>query len=359
MTEQKPVVALGMSGGVDSSVTVHLLQKAGYEVMGIHMLMIPERFQPNQNAAEDARAVAEQCGISFQVLDVREEFEETVIRLFSEEYLKGRTPNPCVYCNQALKFGLFAKKAEELGAEYLSTGHYVRLEDSAEYGKKLLHKAVDAKKDQSYFLSLVNPAVLSRCIFPLGDYTKDQVRELARSIGLKVAEKHDSQEICFIPDNDYKAFLKNYLPKGAYSGGKVYHTDGRCLGNHNGIPNYTIGQRKGLGIALGEPAYVVGMDVEKNRVILGGQEDLFHNYLSASRNNFFVDLPLEQPFPIQAKIRYRAAAADAILFIHRDGLCEIRFFDDQRAITPGQCVSYYHGDVLLGGGIIETTKTVK
>ena len=359
MTEQKkPVAVLGMSGGVDSSVAVYLLQKQGYEVHGVHMLMIPERYTANLNAVEDAKAVADQYGIQFTVLDVREEFEETIIKLFSEEYLKGRTPNPCVYCNRALKFGFFAKKAQELGGDYLSTGHYVRIDDSDKYKKRLLQKAVDAKKDQSYFLSLVNPDILDRCVFPLGEYTKDQVRDIAREIGLKVAEKHESQEICFIPDNDYKNFLKNYLPKGSFKGGKVYHTDGRCLGNHTGIPNYTIGQRKGLGIALGEPAYVVGMDLKRNRVILGTAEDLMHNQLTASQNNFFVDLPKETPIEIEAKIRYRAKASGATLIIHEDNMAEVLFKESQRAITAGQCVSYFDGDILIGGGIIETMKTV-
>ena len=260
-TQKKPVVALGMSGGVDSSVAVHLLQKAGYEVHGIHMLMIPERFQPNPTSQNDAKAVAEQFGIKFTVLDVRDKFEECIIQQFGKEYSCGRTPNPCINCNQQLKFGLFADAAKSIGADYISTGHYVRTEVS-EYSRKLFHKAVDAKKDQSYFLSLVSPDVLECCVFPLGELSKDQVREIAREIGLHVAEKGDSQEICFIPDNDYKAFLKQILPPKAFKKGKVFHADGRLLGSHDGIQNYTVGQRKGLGIALGKPAYVVALDAK-------------------------------------------------------------------------------------------------
>lgn len=355
MSQKKPVVALGMSGGVDSSVAVHLLQQAGYEVHGVHMLMIPEKFHPNPASVNDARTVAEQYGIRFSVLDVREQFENIIIQQFGKEYSNGRTPNPCVLCNKQLKFGLFAENAKKINADFISTGHYVRTE-IFENGKKLFHKALDPKKDQSYFLSLVSPDVLNRCIFPLGNYTKDQVREIAREIGLPVAEKSDSQEICFIPDNDYKAFLKQILPPSAFRKGKVFHADGRFLGNHEGIQNYTIGQRKGLGIALGKPAYVVALDAKRNSVILGDNEHLLHNQLTASQNNYFVELPLETPVQVDAKIRYRAQAAPAQLLCHADGTSTVTFADAQRAITPGQCVAYYKGDALIGGGMIETAE---
>lgn len=355
--ERKPVVALGMSGGVDSSVAVHLLQKAGYEVHGIHMLMIPEKFQPNPTSQEDAKAVAEQFGIEFTVLDVRDKFEECIIQQFGKEYSCGRTPNPCINCNQQLKFGLFADAAKKIGADFISTGHYVRTGVS-EYNRKLFYKAVDAKKDQSYFLSLVSPDVLDRCIFPLGELSKDQVRDIARELGLHVAEKGDSQEICFIPDNDYKAFLKQILPPKAFKKGKVFHADGRLLGNHDGIQNYTIGQRKGLGIALGKPAYVVALDAKKNSVILGDNDHLMHNQLTASQNNYFISLPAETPVMVDAKIRYRAQAAPAELIIHTDGTSTVTFKEQQRAITPGQCVAYYIDDALIGGGIIDSAQNV-
>lgn len=355
--ERKPVVALGMSGGVDSSVAVHLLQKAGYEVHGIHMLMIPEKFQPNPTSEEDAKAVAEQFGIEFTVLDVRDKFEECIIQQFGKEYSCGRTPNPCINCNQQLKFGLFADAAKKIGADFISTGHYVRTGVS-EYNRKLFYKAVDAKKDQSYFLSLVSPDVLDRCIFPLGELSKDQVRDIARELGLHVAEKGDSQEICFIPDNDYKAFLKQILPPKAFKKGKVFHADGRLLGSHDGIQNYTIGQRKGLGIALGKPAYVVALDAKKNSVILGDNDHLMHNQLTASQNNYFISLPAETPVMVDAKIRYRAQAAPAELIIHTDGTSTVTFKEQQRAITPGQCVAYYIDDALIGGGIIDSAQNV-
>ena len=355
--ERKPVVALGMSGGVDSSVAVHLLQKAGYEVHGIHMLMIPKKFQPNPTSQEDAKAVAEQFGIEFTVLDVRDKFEKCIIQQFGKEYSCGRTPNPCINCNQQLKFGLFADAAKKIGADFISTGHYVRTGVS-EYNRKLFYKAVDAKKDQSYFLSLVSPDVLDRCIFPLGELSKDQVRDIARELGLHVAEKGDSQEICFIPDNDYKAFLKQILPPKAFKKGKVFHADGRLLGNHDGIQNYTIGQRKGLGIALGKPAYVVALDAKKNSVILGDNDHLMHNQLTASQNNYFISLPAETPVMVDAKIRYRAQAAPAELIIHTDGTSTVTFKEQQRAITPGQCVAYYIDDALIGGGIIDSAQNV-
>lgn len=352
MTQKKPLVALGMSGGVDSSVAVHLLQQQGYEVLGIHMLMIPEEFHPNPASAEDARAVAEKYGIRFTMLDVRDTFRNIVIEQFGKEYSGGRTPNPCVLCNRTLKFGLFAQEAFKLGADFVSTGHYVRT-IRTEDGRTLFGKAADPKKDQSYFLSMVSPDVVERCIFPLGEYSKDQVRDIARSIGLPVAEKKDSQEICFIPDNDYKAFLKQILPPKQFRRGNIYHTDGSLLGRHDGIQNYTVGQRKGLGVALGKPAYVVSLDASRNAVILGDNEDLMRSELQASGNNYFIPVEPETPVAVEAKIRYRAQAAPATLIRHADGTSTVTFAEPQRAITPGQCVSYYQGDTLIGGGIID------
>lgn len=357
MSQQKPVVALGMSGGVDSSVAVHLLQQAGYEVHGVHMLMIPEEFQPSQTAVQDAEAVAKQFQIKFTVLDVRNEFRNMIIQQFGKEYSQGRTPNPCAYCNKQLKFGILAEKALAFAADFISTGHYVRTGDSG-YGRKLFYKAVDPKKDQSYFLSLVSPQIVARCVFPLGNYTKEQVRAIAREIGLPVAEKQDSQEICFIPDNDYKNFLKKILPAKAFRAGKVYDQAGTFLGNHAGIQNYTIGQRKGLGISLGKPAYVIGLNAQENKVILGDEQYLLHNQLLASQNNFFFTCPLETPIAVDAKIRYRAQAAKAQLTYLADGTATVTFQEPQRAITAGQCVGYYQGDALIGGGIIEQAETV-
>ena len=356
MTSKNKRVVLGMSGGVDSSVAVHLLQKAGYEVHGVHMLMIPDEFGANPDAARDAESVAKQFNISFSVLDVRDKFRNIIIQQFANEYSNGRTPNPCVLCNKVFKFGFLADELQKFDADYISTGHYV---NSTEYvlGDKgncyhLFHKAADAKKDQSYFLAMVNPDIVQKCIFPLGGLTKEEVRDIAREIGLPVAEKKDSQEICFIPDNDYKTCLNKVLPPSAFRKGKVFHADGSYLGEHTGIQNYTIGQRKGLGISLGKPAYVVALDAKRNRVILGDNEHLMADTLTASDNNYFIDVPIDEPFAVEAKIRYRAQAAPATLLRHADGTSTVTFAEPQRAITPGQYVAYYINDLLIGGGII-------
>ena len=356
MTSKNKRVVLGMSGGVDSSVAVHLLQKAGYEVHGVHMLMIPDEFGANPDAARDAESVAKQFNISFSILDVRDKFRNIIIQQFANEYSNGRTPNPCVLCNKVFKFGFLADELQKFDADYISTGHYV---NSTEYvlGDKgncyhLFHKAADAKKDQSYFLAMVNPDIVQKCIFPLGGLTKEEVRDIAREIGLPVAEKKDSQEICFIPDNDYKTCLNKVLPPSAFRKGKVFHADGSYLGEHTGIQNYTIGQRKGLGISLGKPAYVVALDAKRNRVILGDNEHLMADTLTASDNNYFIDVPIDEPFAVEAKIRYRAQAAPATLLRHADGTSTVTFAESQRAITPGQYVAYYINDLLIGGGII-------
>ena len=356
MTSKNKRVVLGMSGGVDSSVAVHLLQKAGYEVHGVHMLMIPDEFGANPDAARDAESVAKQFNISFSILDVRDKFRSIIIQQFADEYSNGRTPNPCVLCNKVFKFGFLAEELQKFGADYISTGHYVNstecvlMDDGNCYN--LFQKATDAKKDQSYFLAMVNPEIVQKCIFPLGGLTKDEVRDIAREIGLHVAEKKDSQEICFIPDNDYKTCLNNVLPPSAFRKGKVYHADGSFLGEHTGIQNYTIGQRKGLGISLGKPAYVVRLDAKRNRVILGDNEHLMADTLTASDNNYFIDVPIDEPFAVEAKIRYRAQAAPATLLRHADGTSTVTFAEPQRAITPGQYVVYYMGELLIGGGII-------
>lgn len=357
MTAKKQKVVLGMSGGVDSSVAVYLLQRAGYEVHGVHMRMIPDEFAQTSTAIQDAETVAKQFGISFSVLDVRDKFKEIIIQQFAKEYSNGRTPNPCVLCNKTFKFGVLADELKNFDADYISTGHYVNVTDTSMMTSngslKLFQRGVDKNKDQSYFLAMVNPDIVKRCIFPLGKYTKAQVRDIAREIGLPVAEKKDSQEICFIPDNNYKNCLMKVLPTSSFRKGKIYHIDGTYLGTHQGIQNYTIGQRKGLGVALGKPAYVVRLDAKQNQVILGDSDQLMHDQLVASQNNYFIDVPIDQSISIEAKIRYRAQAAQATLLRHANNTTTIIFQEPQRAITPGQCVAYYQGDLLIGGGIIE------
>lgn len=349
---RKQKVVLGMSGGVDSSVAVHLLQQAGYEVIGVHMQMIPERFLTNQSSLQDAQAVARQFSIEFHTYDVREAFYETVIKRFMAQYCQGKTPNPCIVCNQQLKFKQFAEYAWTLGGDFIATGHYVQLDKDA-MGRRLLKKGADPKKDQSYFLSLIDPVILDKIIFPLGCYTKEQVRQIARKLDLAVAEKSESQEICFIADNDYKRFLQQVLPSEQFHPGKIFHTDGTFLGTHQGIQNYTIGQRKGLGIALGTPAYVVQLNAKKNQVILGTHEDLLHQSLLAIDNQFFIEIPLQQPVAVEAKIRYRAQAVPATLYRYNNQEVKISFDVPQRAITPGQVVCCYQDDFIICGGIID------
>ena len=339
-------IVLGMSGGVDSSVSVHLLKEAGYEVIGVHMRLI----DATTEAVEDARQVAERFQIPFHILDLRQEFRQTIIEDFIQAYAAGQTPNPCVRCNQQIKFGHLAAFAQELGADLVATGHYAKIEHAPD-GTLYLKRGEDVLKDQSYFLCQINRAMLERIVFPLGDLTKEETRRIADELGLKVAKKPDSQEICFVPDNDYKQFLLKTLRLQHFPTGDFLDQNGHIIGRHQGIPCYTIGQRKGLGVALGYPAYVTAIDASKGTVTIGRQEELLHNQLAANELNWLTDLPEARPLPVQAKIRYRAQAEPAVLTI-KGGQAFVRFERPQRAITPGQVVCFYEGDKVLGGGKI-------
>lgn len=339
-------VVLGMSGGVDSSVAVHLLQEKGYEVIGVHMRLIETAME----ASEDARLVAERFCIPFHVLDLRQEFRQTIIEDFIKAYSTGLTPNPCVRCNQQIKFGHLAEFAKTLGAEFLATGHYAQIEQTAS-GATYLKRGVDASKDQSYFLCQIDRRMLAHIVFPLGGMTKEETRRIADELGLQVAKKPDSQEICFVPDNDYKQFLLQTLGLKRFQSGDFLDVDGKKIGRHQGIPCYTIGQRKGLGLALGYPAYVTAIDAKNGTVVIGRQEDLWHDHLSADELNWLTDLPEGEPITVQAKIRYRAQAEPATLII-RDGQAVVAFNRPQRAITPGQVVCFYCEEHVLGGGRI-------
>ena len=345
-------VLVGVSGGVDSSVCIDLLKKQGLEVEGVVIRFSPE----SDEAVKDAQKVCDKLGITLHIADAQADFKKYVVAPFCENYVSGKTPNPCIVCNPHVKFATLIKTADELGIGYIATGHYAQVEKVGE--TYFVKKAVSVAKDQSYMLYRLPQEILSRLILPIGSYEKPEIREMAGELELFNADKPDSQEICFIPDNDDKAFLKQILPPKAFKKGKVFHADGRLLGNHDGIQNYTVGQRKGLGIALGKPAYVVALDAKKNSVILGDSEHLMHNQLTASQNNYFIELPLETPIAVDAKIRYRAQAAPAELLCHSDGTATVTFKESQRAITPGQCVAYYKGDALIGGGIIETAQNV-
>lgn len=362
-SDKKARVVVGMSGGVDSSVAAALLQEAGYEVIGVTMRIWQcdqEDERPTAccslNAVNDARRVAEQLGIAFYVMDFRESFNEKVISYFTSEYMRGRTPNPCIACNRHIKFGDFLLKAKGLGANYIATGHYVKIEYDEARRRYLLLRGNDKRKDQSYVLYAMTQEQLAHTLFPLGELSKVQVRQKARELGLQTAEKAESQEICFVTNNDYKSFISARAKDKKIMPGPFLNTQGEVVGQHLGLPYYTVGQRKGLGLALGYPAFVTELDADTNSVIVGKDEENYRSILLASENNFIAINKLKKPLEVEAKIRYGANPAPAVINPMRDGQVEVRFFSPQRAITPGQSVVYYEGDVVIGGGVIEEAR---
>ena len=358
---EKVKVAAAMSGGVDSSVTAAVLKDAGYEVFGLTMSIYSSHHYGEKGinsgngqinkAAEDARKVCDQLGIEHYSLDLSREFRKNVIDYFVREYEWGRTPNPCVLCNLHIKFGRLMEEALSLGADYLATGHYAQIIYSTHKKQYFLQKARDIGKDQTYFLYNLNQEKLSKCLFPLGGYFKQEVREMARELNLEVMEKPESQEICFIEDNDYKGFLKRE-GKVTYSPGPFLSTSGERIGSHQGLPFYTVGQRKGLGLAVGYPLYVIDIDHCKNAVVVGKKEELFTSGLLAGDvHSISGELLKEQELLV--KIRYRSPEVEALLTPLSPHRVRIRFKTPQRAVTPGQAVVFYRGDLVLGGGIIE------
>lgn len=351
-------VVVGMSGGVDSSVTAYLLKEQGYEVIGITMQVWPndEEYEEREgsccslSAVEDARRVALKLGIPFYVLNFKEIFKEKVIDYFIDEYIKGKTPNPCVACNKYIKFDELLKKARALGADYVATGHYALIEEVN--GRYLLKRSKDDKKDQTYALYNLTQYQLKHTLMPCGEYTKEHIREIAKEIGLEVHNKRDSEEICFIPDNDHGAYIKRELPQKVTPGNFV-DKNGNILGKHKGIVYYTIGQRKGLGIALGVPRFVTDIIPWKNEVVLGGEEEIFKTELVAGSLNFIPFDTLDKSMEVEAKIRYSAKPSKAVIYPLDDNRIKVVFNDKQRAITKGQSVVFYKGDLLIGGGIIE------
>ena len=341
-------VVVGMAGGVDSSVCVHLLKEQGYEVIGVTLELWRDEPEVCEDATE-ARTNADEMGISHHIIHGKPEFEQEVISYFVDEYLHGRTPNPCVRCNPTIKWKLLMEAADRFGADYVATGHYakVKLLDNGRYG---VLKAADEKKDQSYVLAQLSQDQLSRTLLPLGDYTKDEIRDIAKYLGLTSAEKKDSQDICFIDDNDYGRFLRDRLGDKLPPEGDFVLTDGTVVGRHKGITNYTIGQRKGLGIALGERTFVNRIDVEKNQVILG--TDLYVKELTADSWNFISEPDLDPKKSYTARVRYSNFGAAC----HGERISDIGYkitFDDPvRGVTPGQTVAVYDGDILAAGGII-------
>jgi len=355
-------VVVAMSGGVDSSVAAAVLKEKGYEVIGITMNLfsLPKKLCRSDElksccgwrAMEDAHRVAIRLGIQHFVVDFRREFEGTVIRDFCREYSLGRTPNPCIRCNEHVKFRLLLDRAKRLGADYVASGHHARVVFSRSSKRCLLKKGKDKAKDQSYFLYPLTQEQLSRTLMPVGNLTKGEVRQMAKAWNLPVAEKPESQEICFVPGGRYPEFLRKQIPQ-AFLPGPVQDTSGRVLGEHKGIIHFTVGQRRGMRIAAAHPLYVVSIDREKNTIVVGTHNDLYQKKLLASQINLISLEKLGQPVQVKAKIRYRHDEAKALVTPLSPHQVLVEFENPQRAVTPGQSVVFYERDVVVGGGIID------
>lgn len=351
-------VVIAMSGGVDSSVSAALLKEQGYEVIGVSMqLYDPIEKTPGCRVKTccslddvlDAGRVAKKLGIPFEVIDMRAEFKEQVIDYFIAEYAAGRTPNPCIRCNDLIKFDVLLKKAREMGAELLATGHYARVSEDGS-GRKRLLTGLDPAKDQSYFLFTLTWEQLQQIVFPVGQLEKTDVRKLAAEYALPVAQKHESQEICFIPDNDYVKFLENHGV--AQKPGDIVTSDGSVIGRHAGVHRYTVGQRKGLGIAWKQPLHVCAIDTEQNRVVVGEREELATSVLTAARATWSRP-PAENEFRAACRIRYRHQPALCRVVMLAGDRFEVYFDNPQTSVTPGQAAVLYDGEKVLGGGWIE------
>jgi tRNA-specific 2-thiouridylase len=346
-----------MSGGVDSSMAAALLVEQGYEVIGIMLRLWADDSagEPVENrccslqAMDDARRVAARLGIPFYLINAEAPFKSIVVDYFTAEYAAGRTPNPCLRCNRLIRFGFLLERALALEADCLATGHYARVRQRD--GCFELLKGVDRRKDQSYALAMLTQSQLAHALFPLGELTKAEVRRLARERGLPVAERPESQELCFLGDGNYRGFLARHAARSLIPG-PILDLEGRELGQHRGLPLYTIGQRKGLGIAVGEPRYVVAMDTARNALIVGPPAALLRRSLVAHEMNWIAGRPPQGPIRVTAKIRYRAPDRPATATPLDDDRVQVAFDEPQRAITPGQAVVLYQGDVCLGGGII-------
>lgn len=357
---EKKKVVVGMSGGVDSSVAAWLLKEQGYDVIGVTMQIWqdeePEVQEENGgccglSAVDDARRVAERLEIPYYVMNFKKEFKENVMDYFVQEYIGGKTPNPCIACNRFVKWESLLKRSMDIGADYIATGHYARIE-KLENGRFALRKSATAAKDQTYALYNLTQHQLAHTLMPVGEYTKDEIRAIAEKIGLTVANKPDSQEICFIPDHDYAKFIEEntdcHLPEGNF-----VDKDGNILGRHQGITHYTVGQRKGLNLAMGRPVFVTAIRPETNEVVIGDNEDVFSRRLTCNKLNWMaVDGLPGEGMKVTAKIRYSHKGAPCMIRMIGEDQLECVFDDPQRAATPGQAVVFYDGEYVIGGGTI-------
>ena len=348
MKKQKALI--GMSGGVDSSVAAYLTMTQGYSCAGGTM-RLHDFGCGGADDAMDARAVAEKLGMDHHIFSFQPEFDRHVIRQFVSAYEEGLTPNPCISCNAHLKFGAMLEKALEMGFDFVVSGHYARVRQDPDSGRYLLYKAEDKDKDQTYFLACLSQQQLTHILFPLGGLTKTEVREIAEREGLVTARKRDSQDICFVPDGDYAAFLERYTGK-SYRPGNYLDLDGKVVGRHRGAVCYTRGQRKGLGLAMGAPVYVCKKDMQANTVTVGPNEALFSSALRAKDWNWFPFPALTAPMKVTAKIRHSRQELAATVYPEENGFARVEFDSPQRAITPGQAVVLYNGEDVVGGGTI-------
>ena len=345
-------VIVGLSGGVDSSVAAYVLLQQGYEVIGVTMhVWNQEGDDVYAQAVYDAKKVAEHLGIPHHVIDFTKEFKEKVVDYFIGEYMAGRTPNPCNMCNRFVKWEALLDRAKDFGAEYVATGHYARIRQ-LDNGRFVVMNSATAVKDQTYALNQLRQDQLAHTLMPIGQYTKEEIRQIAKDAGIPVADKPDSQDICFIPDGNYKAFLEKYADRKLPAEGNFVNEAGEILGKHKGITNYTVGQRKGLGIALGKPVFVSAIKPETNEVVISDTGDVFARELYCNHLNFMAVEDLTEPTEVMAKIRYAHKGSPCTIEKVGEDTVKCTFHEDVRAITPGQSVVFYLDDYVFGGGII-------
>lgn len=358
---EKKTVVVGMSGGVDSSVAAYLLKEQGYKVIGATMHIWQNKEEQEQeggccgaSATEDARRVAQMLDIPYYVMNFQREFKEQVMDYFAREYIAGRTPNPCIACNRYVKWESLLQRSMEIGADYIATGHYARVTRLTN-GRYAIQSSVTAAKDQTYALYSLTQEQLSHTLMPVGAYTKEEIRAIAGKIGLRVADKPDSQEICFIPDHDYAGYIRRACPQADMGTGNFVDKDGNVLGQHRGIVHYTIGQRKGLNLSMGKPVFVTEIRPQTKEVVIGDNEDCFGKVLYATQLNYTAEERMPDAFRAVGKIRYSHAGASCLVERIEEDKMRVTFDEPQRAITPGQAVVLYDGDIVLGGGVIEVT----